>query len=345
MATLDYGKVSVKDLSYSRCGSLHQCARKFQLENKFKLVQGRRQSVTFSFGHAVGMAVQATAEGDSYERMLLRVLMEWDLDLEDVGTLSEQKALKSPWFALEAAERWWEMVHDPKNSDLKGWDVAMVTDPNTGKQIPGVELTFAIDCGDGFTYEGHIDLLVVNKARTKFKVVELKTSGGNMVHEAMYKNSMQAVGYSVVIDKAAETLGISNAYDVQYIVYQTKSQKYTSLPFIKTPQHRTIFLSNLITDINYINMCEEQNYYPRNGSSCFDFFRPCEYFGVCNFSDDRIELMAEKQRASQGAEVFTEAGDSFAMFNFTLDEIMDVQRSNAESLLVDINEEQDNGQD
>ena len=338
MATLDYGRVDIKALSYSRCNSLHQCPRKFQLENGIKLNNGNRTSATFAFGHAVGMAIQATAEGDTYEQMMLRVFLEWDLDIEELGTLSEQRALKSVWFALEAADRWWELVHDPKNSDLKGWEVAMITDPNTGELIPGVELTFSIDCGNGYIYEGHIDLLVVNKAHTKFKVVELKTNSGNQLHEAMYKNSMQAVGYSVVIDKAAQSLGISNAFDVQYVVYQTKQQKYTSLPFLKTPKDRAVFLSNLITDINYIDMCEQNNYYPRNGSSCYDFFRPCDYFGICNMSDEVLAGMAAKN-IQEGAEVFDEAGEDFAMFQFSLEDLLQQQEDSAATVLKEI----DNG--
>lgn len=338
MATLDYGRVDHKALSYSRCGTLHQCARKFQIENSFRLNNGNRTSATFSFGHAVGMAVQATAEGDSFDRMMLRVFLEWDLDIEELGTLSEQRALKNVWFALEAAERWWDMVHDPKNSDLKGWEIAQIPHPKTGELIPGVELTFRIDCGDGYIYEGHIDLLMFHPILKKFKVVELKTNSGNQLHEAMYKNSMQAVGYSTVIDSAARSLGVGNTYDVQYIVYQTKQQKYTSLPFIKTPKDRAIFISNLITDINYIEMCESQGYYPRNGSSCYDFFRPCDYFGICNLSDDALRALANKNN-DEGAEVFVESGDDFALFNFTLDDLEQEQLEKAQQVL----EEIDNG--
>lgn len=335
MATLDYGRVDAKALSYSRLGTLHQCPRKFQIENAFKLNNGGRTSVTFTFGHAVGMAIQATAEGDSFERMMLRVLLEWDLDLEDTGTLSEQRARKNVWFALEAAERWWDLVHDPKYSDLLGWEVAQIPHPTTGELIPGVELTFSIDCGEGYVYEGHIDLLMFHPVLKKFKVVELKTNSGNQLHEAQYKNSMQAVGYSTVIDCAAKSLGYSNTYDVQYIVYMTKQQQYQSLPFIKTPRDRIVFLSNLITDINYIEMCENQGYYPRNGSSCYDFFRACDYYGTCNMSDEALMNMA-KANMSDGAEVFVEGGEDFALFKFTLDDLQDEQLLKANEVLEEV---------
>jgi hypothetical protein len=29
-------------------------------------------------------------------------------------------------------------------------------------------------------------------------------------------------------------------------------------------------------------MYKEQQHFPMRGESCFSFFRPCEYFGICN---------------------------------------------------------------
>lgn len=321
---LDYSAEGVRALSYSKLECLHRCPRKFQIENEFRVNTGRRKSVTFSYGHAVGMGIQATAEGDSLDRVILRTWLAWDLPLDEEGTLSEQRALKSPWFAIDAAERWYADVHDERKSDLRGWKVAQLPDPNNeGEFISGVELTFTIDCGGGFVYDGHIDLLLINEEETKFKVLELKTSGSNQLHAAMYKNSLQAVGYSVVIDKAAEALGISSAYDVLYEIYQTKQQKYTALPFVKSHAHRTIFLANLVSDINTIMAYEEQEYYPVNGSSCYSFFRPCEYFDVCHLSDDALRRMAN----SNEEEVFETNEESFATFSFTLEDLLEIQEA------------------
>ena len=333
MGTLGYSKVGVRALSYSKASSLNSCPRKFQLENQFSLNTEKRTSVTFSFGHAVGMAIQATAEGESFDRMLLRVFLEWDLPLDEMGTLSEQRGRKNLWFALDAAERWWKLVHDDKMSDLKGWDIAMIPNPEGGDDIPGVELTFSIDCGEGFIYDGHLDLLVVNKERTKLKVVEVKTSNSNQIHPAMYKNSLQAVGYSVVIDKAAALMGMKGTYEVQYIVYQTGKQEFKSLPFVKSAAHRAIFLSNLVSDINNVIAYEEQDYFPHNGASCYDFFRECKYFDVCHLDDSMIERMAHKEKMTGASQTF-EAVENFATFKFTLDELLDSQREQ----LIDVQE-------
>lgn len=333
MAVLDYGRVDVKALSYSRLSTLHLCARKFELENKLKLNTDRRSSYTFSFGHAVGMAVQATAEGDSYDMMMLRVIREWDVPLDVDGTQSEERAKKSLWFAMEAADRWWAMMQEEDKSLLAGWEVAEVVHPDTGEKVPAVELTFRIDCGDGYIYEGHIDLIVYNKLSNKFKVIELKTNSGNMCNPAQYKKSNQAVGYSVVIDKAAELLGSGNTFDVQYLVYMTKQMRYESLPFIKTPKDRADFVSNLITDIQYIDMLEAQDYYPTNGASCFAFFRECEYYSTCHMSNEALELMKAKASDDGNDEVFEETGDDFAVFNFKLEDLLKQQGGIAQSVL------------
>lgn len=327
MAVLDYTRVDVRALSYSKLKTLSTCARKYQLENQFGMRTGNRKSVTFSFGHAVGMAVQATARGRTKDQMLLDVFLEYDYPLDECGSLSEQRGRKSVWFALEAAERWWDRYHDPKISEMEGWEVARLPDPNNdGEFIDGVELTFSIDCGDGFIYDGHIDLLLYHPVQKKFKVVEMKTSNSNQLHPAMFKNSLQAVGYSVVIDKAAEMLGVSNSFGVDYVIYQTGKQEFSTLPFMKAAVHRTIFLANLVSDINRIAAYQEDEYYPPNGDSCYNYFRECEYFEMCHLSDDMVERMAKSRQAQQNDAVFQEKGDGFAVFTFTLDELLQRQQ-------------------
>lgn len=344
MAVLNYGRVDIRAGSYSRNSMLHQCPRKYLLEQKYKL-SSNEPSVTFSFGHMVGRAIQETAAGKSRNEVIFAAMCEWDLDIFELGTDSEQRALKSFWWGMEAAQKFWDLEHDPRMSLLDGWEVAMIRTPD-GKVHSGIELEFSIDCGPDmdwenasdydpdkprphFIYEGHIDCLLINKDHTKFRVLEIKTNSGNHLHPAQYQNSNQGSGYSVMVDKAAEQYGIAASYEVLYLVYMTKTQEFRPLPFIKSFSHRAEFLFNLGTDIETIQMYNRNGHWPTNGSACFDFFRPCRHLDLCTMSEKAISKIA---RSSEGdnSKLSFKTDEDFAPFKFSLEDL--IQRQEAQAI-------------
>ena len=344
MAILSYGRVDIRAGSYSRNGMLHQCPRKYELEQKFRM-SSQEPSVTFSFGHMVGRGVQSLAEGKSKERAIFDAMLEWDMDIYEPGTMSEQRALKSFWWGIHAIQQVWELEQDPRTSFLDGWEVAMLPD-NEGNLHSGVELEFRIDCGADeqweqsadydpskpaphFLYEGHIDLLVINKEHTKLRVVELKTNSSNQLDPAQYQNSSQASGYAVLVDRAAQYYGIESAYEVLYIVFMTKLQEWRSLPFLRTFKHRIEFLLNIMADKKLVQLYNHRDFdhWPMNGSACFDFFRPCRHLDTCMMS--RPSLMA----LSKSAPLSFEEDDNFGPFRFTIEELMQTQQDRAISFI------------
>jgi PD-(D/E)XK nuclease superfamily len=289
-------------LSYSVRLTLHSCPRRFILDKATAAPEEQDDNPDFLFGHSVAAGVQSYIAFGDRERALLDAFLAWNGSLDTI----KEKSKKSVWFAIGAVESFIAM----RASLLAGWEVAMID----GK--PAVELAFAVDLQNGYHYLGHIDLILVNTATGQFMVLELKTTSFNAISEASYKNSDQAIGYSIVLDSLAKRMGIdSTNYMVLYLVYKTGSQEYETLPFLKSRADRASWLHDLLVDCLVADMYKQQQHYPMRGESCFSFFRPCEYFGICN-----IAKLVEK--AASLKDVTGDGKVDGVDYYFTLEEVV-----------------------
>ncbi len=320
---LDYYNLSEKGLSYSRQLTLHSCGRKYELDSK-KAIKGKIESVTFSYGHAVGQAIQSTMAGASFNRTVIDTVLAYSHDEDDLGCENEQKSKKNIWWAVIAAEEFYKKYHAGVYSFLEGWQVATFPDPKTGEIIDAVELTFVVKLIDGYSYEGHIDLVLYHPVKKRYMILELKTTGMTTINEASYKNSAQALGYGIVVDMIAANLNASASYDVLYMVYKSRTRETVPLLFTKSPALRVDWLSALLTDMQIIELYE-QNGYPRHGESCFNFFRPCEYLDVCNMSDESIDRIYGTTTDLAAEDDSTYSQMLEPMFIFTIEELMERQ--------------------
>lgn len=253
-------------LSYSSRLTLHACPRKYQLYKLQSVEEVGAQvseSVTFAYGHAVGIGVQSVLERKSEDDILWDTFMGWDFDL--LGDNAKQN--KSFWGAVSAVEKFQSM-----SSLLEDYTLAVYN----GK--PAVELSFRILFPDGFSYIGFIDAVLIHNFTGDVLILENKTTASNSVNAATYKNSAQAVGYSTVLDAIVPDC---SSYHVMYCVYMTKAEQYEVLKFVKTRKQRANWLMSLLLDIEQIKTYHGMGYYPMNGESCYNFFRECEYFGSC----------------------------------------------------------------
>lgn len=287
MALLDYGKGDGYGLSYSRLQTLNACPRKFQLENIFGLAV-RRSNTTFAYGHAVAAGVQSLIEHGDLNRALASVMVAWDVGMYE----EEVKSKKSLWYAVRATQKFYDLIKDPATSIIKDYEIATfeVTDSEGNTTVkPAVELTFNIICDDGYEYEGHVDLILKEKAAEKFLILELKTTSFSNLDESMFGKSAQAIGYSIVLDSIAQSVGGSSSYSVLYLVYKSGKMEYEPMVFNKSPIERAKWINTLILDIELIKMYRETNTFPARGQSCYNFFRRCEYYDQCGMSDESLD--------------------------------------------------------
>lgn len=266
--TIDY---RVRQLSYSSLLTLHSCPRKFELYRKrstFRTEESIKSTVTFAFGHVVGEGIAAVFRGESDSVIFWNMFLGWHTDL----AAEDEKLQKNIYTAIFAIQRLLSMraagfLHDYELVYYNG--------------KPATELSFSIGFPDGFRLRGFVDAVLRNKSTGKVVVLECKTTGSVSLNPATYKNSAQAIGYSIVLDVIFPEL---SSYEVIYLVYQTKSKEYTAIPFEKTYLQRAQWIRELLLDIEMIKMYEEAEVYSMRGESCFSFFRECEYFQTCTMS-------------------------------------------------------------
>ena len=266
------------NLSYSGNLTLHSCPRKFQLSRlgADKPSIDQKSQVTFSLGHIVGAGVQGLLQHKSLDEIYWESFLIWDTDL----FAEDEKAKKSFWESMLAVERF-QYVRE--SSLLSDYELVYYTPKGKENEapVPAVELSFIISLPNGFKYRGFVDAVLRHRITGAVLVLEVKSTGSATVNPATYKNSAQAIGYSVVLDVLFPEL---SAYEVLYLVYQTKSREYLPLPFKKSYLQRALWIQELLLDCDTILLYEKAGVYPMHGESCFNYYRECEFLNTCTLS-------------------------------------------------------------
>lgn len=281
---------NLKLLSHSSEVVLHRCSRKYELYKLLPAPVNADDNIDFAFGTAVGAGTQEYFVSHSLSKAMFAAFLAWPtfIDNED-----GQKKKKTFWHALYAVEKFILLA----KTELAKYELAVFD----GR--PSAELGFSIDFGNGYFYRGVLDMLLLDRDKKELIVYEGKTTGSYNVHEATYKHSGQSLGYSVVVDTIAKMLGLtdSSSYSVKYCVYKTTSYEWEIFPFKKSHHQRALWIRNIMLDVQYIEERAAEQYFPMRGESCFDFFRPCPYFGFCEMSNEvifrgkEIELVKDKE--------------------------------------------------
>lgn len=275
----------IRNLSYSTLLQLHECPRKFQLYKlnaPIEQSEDQAGSLTFAYGKAVGKGIQDILENKSLGQCLFEAFVEWEVDLES----SNPKQNKSFWGALAAISQFHSMR---EHGYLDGYELVQY------KGAPACELSFVIHLPNDFKYRGFVDAVLEHKDTGRVMVLEAKTTAATSVNPAQYKNSAQAIGYSIVLDALFPEL---SSYEVLYLVYQAKSESFVQLPFEKSYYSRALWIRELLLDVDTIQMYEEADIYPMHGESCYQYFRECPYLQTCTLSTERLtsKLSAEDEQ-------------------------------------------------
>jgi PD-(D/E)XK nuclease superfamily len=266
--TIDY---RIRQLSYSSLLTLHSCPRKFQLyrlRTTHRTEESLKSTITFAYGHIVGEAIQLALTGASEDEIIWKMYLGWHTDLLAV----DEKLKKSFWTAVLALQKFLQLR---SQGFLNDYELVY----HNGS--PACELSFVVNFPGGFRLRGFVDAVLRHKDTGEILVLELKTTGAAAINPATYKNSAQAIGYSIVLDSLFPEL---SSYTVLYLVYQTKTREYTPIPFMKTFLQRALWIRELLLDIEQIERYEASEVYPMRGESCFSFGRECEYFNTCQLS-------------------------------------------------------------
>ena len=277
--------IRIKQLSYSSLLTLHQCPRKYQLYKgqAIKAQEELEQTVTFSYGHIVGAGLQAVLQNKSETEILWEMFLMWKPELFAEG----EKNGKSFWSGVIAVQKYLALR---RAGYLKDYTVY------THEGKPAVELGFKIILPDGFVYRGFVDAVLQHKITRAILVLECKTTGARSINPATYKNSAQAIGYSIVLDFLFPSL---SKYEVLYEVYKSSSAEWESMKFSKSYLQRALWIQELLLDVEMIKLYQNYEIFPMHGESCFDFFKECEYFTNCQMSTRFLTAKYTKEDAQR----------------------------------------------
>jgi hypothetical protein len=256
---------------------LHTCPRRFQLYRlrAERAIAPVETGVTFAFGHVVGEGLQQILQGKSLREILFPLFFMWDVDF----TARHEKHKKSFAEAIFAVRKFAALRAAGFLKDLEL--VYVPSANNSGVQVPACELGFAVNMFDGFVYRGLVDAVLRNKLTGEIIILECKTTWHRESNPAQFKNSGQALGYSIVLDSIFPGL---SSYSVLYLVYSTTTLEVQPLPFTKSFESRAEWIRSLVFDVEEIIKYEEAGIYPKRGEGCFSFGRACEYIDTCHLS-------------------------------------------------------------
>lgn len=263
------------NLSYSSLLTFHSCPRKFQLDRlQATGDQGENlyEQITFSYGHIVGLGIQMLLERKSMDEVMWQMFLLWKPELFAENT-KQNKSFAAAVFAVQKFSSLLDQGY------LSGYSLVSYN----GK--PACELSFLISLPDGYKYRGFVDAVLQHDETGKVIVLECKTSSATSLNPATYKNSAQAIGYSIVLDAIFPSL---SSYEVLYLVYSTKQLQYDQLEFSKSYIQRARWIAELMLDIEFLKMCESGDLYPMRGESCFTYFKECHYMNLCQMSTDKL---------------------------------------------------------
>jgi len=99
--------------------------------------------------------------------------------------------------------------------------------------------------------------------------------------------------------------------------------EYTEFYFEKSLLMRALWLQELLIDTRHIEMYESFQTYPMHGEACYDFFRECEYLGLCTMSTERLS-----QPLTQG--MLDKIEEEEYMFDVTFQELVENQIAKGE---------------
>lgn len=302
--------VRLKQLSYSSLLTFHSCPRKYELKklgtdlDLEPIDTSSSESVTFATGHAIGVGIAEAFVGRSEDEIIWQMFLAWEADLLAINT----KQHKSFWLCVIAVQK---LIHMRSQGFLSQWEVVEYD----GK--PAIELSFIIHFPDGFVYRGFVDCVLRNKVTGSIMVLECKTSSAYELSAADYKNSAQAIGYSIVLDHIFPDL---SSYKVQYLIYRTKQMLYEPMEFTKSFLARAQWIQELLLDIEIMKMYHNVGIYPMRGESCRDWNRDCEYFGNCTMENTYLT-----KSLTEEAKVKIEESNAKYQIQITLKELIAAQ--------------------
>ncbi len=267
------------NLSYSSLELLHKCARKYEL-TKLHIGEGMDDmSIDLVAGKSFDAGLGRYWETGSFEEAVYAAYLAWTFPngLERTSVrISETKEKKGntikAFYLVVAHLEKYAMTQPLESEGWKLWTLP------SGK--PATQVSFRVVLPNNKFYRGHIDGIHVNEFSGDFAAVEVKTSGWENAPRALWQNSFQGISYSFIVDYITR----KNNPQQFFFVAEFPKLGQQLLDFYRSPQDKVSWIPSLAFDIQDIERYVKHNHFPMRASACYEFYRDCEFLGVCNLS-------------------------------------------------------------
>lgn len=282
-------------LSHSALEELLTCERKFQLNRLLERDNERTVNDNFCFGHAFEAGcVSYILHGDKDKAIWDTFMAYPEVIYTSSGEVESVEIPDSVKKTVEVAVNMVIAAFPHLDTFLEDWEVASFA----GK--PASQLSFRVNIDETFYFVGYLDLAIRNKWTGKYAVWDAKTTG-LAIHDLspVYMNSMQLIGYSIVLDKIVGEEYTD--YDVHYFVGRVGAGNGFQpqiIPFVfaKNLKDRLNFFITLGLDVERLTKMKAIGIFPQRGASCLKYNRPCYHFGTCGLHalDKEKEIEEDK---------------------------------------------------
>lgn len=287
-------------ISHSSMQLFSSCARKFEFRKLLEAQGDGDETLAAEFGSAIHEGFQKWLETDGDETAALWAFLRrypWHLERRK----SDRYIPETGYALLQCM-----FVSVP----LSEYEIATVTLPD-GTTRPAIEVPFelelenfslAADAPVKIVYTGLIDAILYNHMTGKYIVVDVKTTSRFLDDmSVMWQFSDQCIPYAIVLEKL---LGVESIEQLEIVyvaafvdIEKPVARMYT---FDKTAEDIGDWATSFMVKIHAMRDFFQRAWFPRNGDSCANYNRTCEYFAYCHDRDAiRLSQFFQEQPRSR----------------------------------------------
>ena len=293
-----FPRIEKLDMSNSSCGSLHSCPRKIEFRKIYNNSR-RDESYAAGTGSAMHAGIQTYLETKDQDAAIWAMIKKFPIKFQK--SFSDAQSLDVLFATLINSINWYK---------LDQFELAKVTEPD-GTIIPAVEVPFILrikdypfyDDGGTITvdYIGYMDLIMYDKIEDKYVVWDIKTTVKDVDQFVMFAFHEQCLPYGLVLESLLGN-SMTDGFDVAYwsVLKNILEPKNKFYEFYKSETEIQDWLRGYLLDLQAIRQYYNMGWFPRRGSACMGYNRPCVFFDFCETRDPKtIEMMLAQDEANQ----------------------------------------------
>lgn len=296
-------------VSYSSLNLFSSCPRKFE----FNKLYPRRARDYDTFAADVGKCLHAgyqeylvtRSEHDAFWAMARSYPFEAEWNQEndfrsfETCTVVLEEMIQSAQMIEYRVAQIKRPFTEGELTEFKQWGHLLRADSENfkledgGMVVPAIEVPFELRLdgivlpdGRGVAVTGFVDAFLVNVATERFRTMDIKTHR-RFARDATakYKYDEQQVPYGIVLEHIQSKPVMD--FEVLYLdcFVDLAEPRVELYPFDKNQQSIQEWLVDTVLRVQNLQTFMEMDYFPRRGTNCMSWNKPCFFLDVCAIRD------------------------------------------------------------